>query len=87
MANSNERVPFALAIKAPKLLKKRFDRLSLPQQVVLKAFYGLPLNEQELIHWSIFQGGATYDKLGFVTSVTPVPYVPKEYDTLVLYMG
>lgn len=87
MATSTERVPFALAIKAPKLLKKRWDRLSKPQQVVLKAFYGLPLDDQELVIWSIFQGGATYDKLGYVTSVTPVPYVPKEYDTLVLYMG
>lgn len=84
---SLERVPFAVAIKAPKLLKPRFDTLTVPQQVVLKAFYGLPLNQEELIHWSIFQGGATYDKLGYVTSVTPVPYTPKEYDTLVLYVG
>lgn len=81
------RVPFALAISDPKLLKPRFDRLSLPQQVILKAFYGLPLNDEELVFWSISQGGAEYDALGFVTSVTPVPYVPKEYDTLTLYVG
>jgi hypothetical protein len=84
---ANERVPFALAIRDPKLLKPRFDSLSTPQQVVLKAFYGLPLNEEELVLWSIFQGGATYDKLGYITSVTPIPYVPKEYDILNLYVG
>jgi hypothetical protein len=82
-----ERVPFAIAIADKNLLKPRWDQLSQPQRVVLKAFYGLPLNEEELIHWSIFQGGASYDKLGFVTSVTPIPYKPKEYDTLVLYVG
>lgn len=82
-----ERVPFSVAIAAPKLLKPRWDTLSLPQRVVLKAFYGLPLNAEELIHWSIFQGGATYDKLGFVTSVTPVPYHPKEYSKLLVYVG
>lgn len=83
-----ERVPFELAIKGDKLLKKRFDTLSLPQQVALKAFYGLPLlSEEELRIWSIFQGGAEYDDLGFVTKVTPIPYTPKEYDTLVLYVG
>jgi hypothetical protein len=82
-----ERVPFALAISDPKLLKPRWDKLSKPQQVVLKAFYGLPLDESELYYWSIFQGGATYDSLGYVTSVTPIPYIPKAYDTLVLYTG
>lgn len=85
---ATERVPFALAIKGEKLLKKRFDSLSLPQQVALKAFYGLPLTtERELDIWSMFQGGAEYDDLGFVTKITRIPYVPKEYDTLVLYVG
>jgi hypothetical protein len=87
MAGALERVPFALAISDAKLLKPRWDKLSKPQQVVLKAFYGLPLSEEELTYWSIFQGGATYDRLGYVTSITPVPYIPKEYDTLVLYVG
>lgn len=82
-----KRTPFSLAISDAKLLKPRWDTLSKPQQVVLKAFYGLPLNAEELVYWSIFQGGATYDRLGYVTSVTPVPYTPKEYDTLVLYTG
>jgi len=82
-----DRVPFQLAIYGDKLLKKRFQTLSTPQRTVLKAFYGLPLDEKELRYWSIFQGGAEYDDLGFVTKVTPVPYTPKEYDTLVLYVG
>jgi hypothetical protein len=82
-----DRVPFGVAIADEKLLKGRFDTLSRPQQVILKAFYGLPLTEEELVFWSISQGGAEYDALGYVTKVTPVPYVAKEYDTLVLYVG
>jgi hypothetical protein len=83
-----ERFPFALAINAPGLLKPRFDRLSLPQKTILKAFYGLPLETQtELDFWSVSQGGATYDDLGYVKTLTQIPYHPKEYDTLVLYVG
>lgn len=82
-----ERFPFELAIKDKQLLKPRWDQLSKPQQVALKAFYGLPLEGEELVIWSIFQGGATYDKLGYVTSVTEVPYKPREYDVLNLYVG
>lgn len=82
-----DRVPFELAIKGEKLFKKRFESLSKPQQVVLKAFYGLQLNEEELVHWSMLQGGATYDELGYVKSVTMVPYIPKEYRRLVAVLG
>lgn len=82
-----DRLPFALAIQSDKLLKSRFDRLSVPQRVVLKAFYGLDLDPRELIIWSIFQGGATYDAMGYVTSLEMKPYVPMEFDTLVLYVG
>jgi hypothetical protein len=82
-----ERFPFELAIADAKLLKPRWDTLTRPQQVILKAFYGLPLGEEELVYWSILQGGATYDDLGYVTSVTQVPYVPKEYSKLVAVLG
>lgn len=82
-----DRVPFELAIKGDKLLKPRFDRLSVPQRTILKAFYGLPLGEEELVFWSISQGGATYDELGYVTAVRMISYSPKEYDTLNLYVG
>lgn len=81
------RVPFATAIADPKLLKPRWDTLSVPQQTILKAFYGLPLNEQELRFWSVSQGGATYDELGYVVGLEEIPYTPKEYDTLNLYVG
>lgn len=87
MAKVIERFPFSLAIADPKLLKPRFDRLSKPQQTVLKAFYGMPLSDEELVFWSIFQGGATYDDLGYVTGVVLQPYKPKEYDFLNLYVG
>lgn len=75
-----QRVPFAEAISEPLLLRPAFDELSLPQQVALKSFYGLPLNDQELYYWSIFQGGVTYDSVGYPTKVVPVPYEPKEYE-------
>jgi hypothetical protein len=82
-----ERVPFSIAIAAPELLKPRFDTLSQPQQVILKAFYGLPLNESELLTWSMLQGGATFDDLGYVTGIQLVPYLPQEYNRLIAVLG
>jgi hypothetical protein len=84
---SLERVPFALAIASPKLLKPRFDTLSKPQQSALKIMYGLPLDEEGLVHWSIFQGGAEYDELGYVKNVTMIPYTPREYSRVVGVFG
>ncbi len=52
----------------------------MPQQVVLKSIYGLPLNTEELRIWSAQQNGATYDDLGYVTDITPVGYVPQKYN-------
>jgi hypothetical protein len=90
-----DRVPFDLAISDPKLLKHHFETLSGPQQVVLKAFNGLELSDElnpktgksELDYWSMLQGGAEFDHLGFVTKINPVPYFPKKYDTLVAILG
>lgn len=83
-----ERLPFEIAISDPKLLKNHFATLSVPQQVVLKAFNGLPLTtEEELRAWSILQGSCVYDELGFVTSWTPVPYVAKKRDELIAILG
>jgi hypothetical protein len=87
MADFIERLPFELAIKDPKLLKPRFDTLSKPQQVILKAFYGMNLSEEELVFWSIFQGGATYNALYEVTSVVLQPYKPREYTELAAIIG
>lgn len=82
-----ERISFEEAITDPKLLANHFNTLSSPQQVALKSFYGLPLNAAELNIWSMFQGAATFDALGFVNSTYPIPYQAKEYDTLVAILG
>jgi hypothetical protein len=83
-----ERIPFEVAIADRKLLGKRFqDELSKPQQVILKAFYGLPLSDEELRYWSILQRRATYDHLGYPVSVQDYPYTPKEYHTLACILG
>ena len=77
---SELRIPFAEAVAEPKLLKKRFDSLSVPQQTLLKIVYGLPLqSEAELRIWSATQEKASYDYLGYVTGHTPLEYEPRKY--------
>lgn len=62
--------------------------LSLPQQVVVKAFYGLPLQGHELELWSAFQGYGEFDELGYLTGLSKLTtYEPKEYDTLTGVVG
>ena len=82
-----ERVPFDIAMTADKLFASRWRALSRPQQVILKAMYGQPLTDEELISWSILQGGAIYDDWGYVKQVQLQPYEPKEYHTLVAVLG
>lgn len=82
-----ERVPFDIAITDPKLLKKHFDTLSTPQKTVLKAFNGLPLDEEELKYWAILQDSCVYDELGYVVEWTPIDYVAKKYDELIAILG
>lgn len=84
-----DRFLFAEAIAEDTLLARPWKQLSLPQQVVLKALYGLPLTtEKELLIWSGFQGQGEYDELGYLTGITrEVPYVPKEYSILTGIMG
>jgi hypothetical protein len=82
-----ERISFEEAISEARLLKPHFSTLSVPQQVALKAMYGLPLVGEELVAWSIFQGAAEFDPLGFPLRVAQIPYLPKEYDTLVAILG
>lgn len=89
------RIPFEEAINEHSLLKDWFygdgsrtaPGLSSPQQVALKTFYGLPLSEEELVHWAMFQESMTYDSLGYPTSHTLVPYTPKEYHQLTCVFG
>lgn len=78
----------AECIIEPMLLKAAFDGLSVPQQMCVKAIYGLPLNEAELLLWSAFNGFGEYDELGYVTGVSqPYPYVPQEYADVTLVLG
>ena len=81
-------VPFADVISDPILMKPLWDQLSTPQQVCLRAFYGLPLTtDAELDAWAVLQDSCTYDELGYVTSVTRVPYDPQEHSLLVGILG
>lgn len=88
MSREDLRIPFALAIEEKRLLAPRFQELSLPQQVVLKATYGLPLSPSvvdregfsELDHYWALRGYAEWDALGRLTAVRPYPaYLPEEY--------
>ena len=81
-------IPFAEVIADPQLMGGIWAKhLSLPQQVALKAFYGLPLEGRELDIWAIFNDQVTYDELGYPLTTQPVPYVPREYDQLVGILG
>ncbi len=81
------RIPFSVAVAEPKLLKPHFDTLSLPQRVALLSMYGCPLSNQikdhlghsELDYWAMLQGSCTYTPLGFLETVTPIPYIPHEF--------
>jgi hypothetical protein len=88
MATPLERVPFEVAISEPLLLKRAWLKLSAPQQTALRVFYGLPLDEEGLRHYSMFQGLAEFDDLGFVKKADPFPgYVPREHDEAVAIFG
>jgi hypothetical protein len=75
------------AINDKILLKPYFETLSKTQRVIVKAVYGLPLNEEELIMWSLLQEHGEHDDLGYPTKVSLVDYTPKEYKDLVLVAG
>jgi hypothetical protein len=88
MKPENLRIPFEEAIQEPRLLKDRFESLSLPQRVALKSYYGLPLEERplgapysELDLWTFFQGGGLLDELGYPLRrpELQIPYEPREY--------
>lgn len=81
------RVPFEVAISEKLLLKPWAEKLSKPQLTALKAFYGCHLNEEERYHWSVFQGGAVFDELGYPQTVTQLDYTPEEYARAVAVVG
>src|SRR3990167_3815423 len=90
------RIPFNEAISEPKLLAPWFRELSLQQQVALKAMYGCTLSNDvrtpdgqwgELDIWAQLQGFGTYDELGYLVAVDPVPYIPQEYPEAWMAIG
>jgi hypothetical protein len=85
--NIQERIPFEECITEKVLLKPLWEKLSLPQQVILKCFYGLPLKGRELEIWAAQQGKAEYDEIGQIVGTTAHPYVPKEYSVLTGVIG
>lgn len=81
------RVSFLEAISDPILFKPAFSRLTLGQQSILKVIYGLPLNEEEYIHYCMFQESCEIDELGYPTSVTKIHYNPLEYNEITFVSG
>jgi hypothetical protein len=69
------------------LFKNAWEKLALSQQVVIKALYGLPLNEHESILFNFFQERGECDDLGYPTKVKVQPYKPREYEELTLVAG
>lgn len=84
---NDRRIPFEVAINDPRLLKTRFDELSLGQRAVLKTLYACPLDPKtqdrfgwtEVDYWDAGQGRAEYDEFGYLQSVGHETYVPKKY--------
>lgn len=75
------------AISDPILFKNAWEKLAASQQVIIKALYGLPLSDYENVLFNFFQEYGEADELGFPTKVTVRPYVPREYEELVLVAG
>lgn len=83
-----ERIPFATVIKNDKMMGKLWKKLSIPQQTILLAAYGLPLPSKEHeASWSILNGKFVHDKLGYPIKIYPHPYEPQMYDTIVGLLG
>ena len=84
----HERIPLEWLIQQKSLLKPLWDDLSVPQQTLVKAVYGLPLmSAAEHKAWSVFNGACELDDLGFVKSWHEIDYVPQEYRTVVGLIG
>ncbi len=92
------RIPFQDAIAHPKLLQPRFNELSGVQQVILKAAYGLGLDDSrrdalgftEQDYFAALSGHGEFDELGFLLRVDRAavnPYVPQEYREVILNEG
>lgn len=84
-----QRIPFEEAIGEPLLFQAGFASLSLPQQVVLKAIYGLPLRGREFEIWNAMNGKGRFDSLGFLIGLeeAEVPYPGEEMEDVTLIVG
>lgn len=72
------------------MLKTAYDTFSKEQKAVLKFFYGLPLDAEDLAIWHALHGGGTYDDLYYLTGVhdSGVPYIEgREYSDITLIIG
>lgn len=84
------RIPFDKAIADPRLLAPAWASFSPEQQVVMKATYGLPLDNADLAIWHALHGGGHYDDLGYLIDVhdSGVTYYPgREYSDITLIIG
>jgi hypothetical protein len=81
--------PFAAAISDKLLFKAWYDKLSLLQQVTLRAYYGLPLETaDQRAGWAILNDACVYDELGYPTEVFDFPYEPNgEFEQLWAIIG
>jgi hypothetical protein len=82
------RIAFHVAVNEPLFLWNHWKTLSFPQQAILLAAYGCPIDgvERDAQGWTRLdyfwasQGYGQFDELGFLTSVShPGPYHPREY--------
>lgn len=82
------RVDFSIVINDDRMMGKLWKKLSVPQQTILLAAYGLPLpSKSHEASWSILNGKFSHDNLGYPTKIFSHPYVAKNYDTIVGLVG
>lgn len=83
-----ERIPFETVISSDKMMGKLWKKLSIPQQTILLAAYGLDLPSAEhRAAWSILNGKFVHDKLGYPIKIYQCDYKPEVYDTIVGLLG
>jgi len=83
-----DRVPFSQVINDDKLMGKLWKKLSVPQQTILLAAYGLELpTKDHYAAWAILNGEFEHDDLGYPTKIRNFPYEAQNYDTVVGLIG
>lgn len=82
------RTDFSVVIKDDRMMGKLWKKLSVPQQTILLAAYGLELPTQShLAAWSMLNGKFTHDDLGYPTKIFAHAYKAKTYETIVGLVG